>query len=279
MTFDEILKSMSFEDSMLKCNSPMNSSDRWSVMEKAYNDFYVSNIGKALPPKIPKILHQIWLGSPLPNKYKILIDLWKQRHPDWTFLLWDEKAVDDFGLTNRWMYDRMKNPSAKSDVIRYEVAYSYGGIYADTDFLNLRSFDDLLHLDFFVGIGGSYNGNLVVPDTQTLPGIFGCTQGNLLVSEIIKEIGAVQIIPTDVPSIMNLTGPNMFARKVTALIDQHPNSVVFPVSYFYPFPAQQRETIRNIEHPDMIKALEPYIYPETFTAHLWYCSWQRPDLL
>src|ERR1700722_16260603 len=34
-------------------------------------------------PLIPKIIHQIWLGSPLPEKYKALQATWLNHHPDW----------------------------------------------------------------------------------------------------------------------------------------------------------------------------------------------------
>jgi len=51
------------------------------------------------------------------------------------------------------------------------------------------------------------------------------------------------------------------------------------VPIFYPFPGQQRETIRNLSFEDMRSALKHYTCPETYAMHLWYCSWQKPNLL
>lgn len=249
-------------------------------MEKAYNDYYLNYkfLGNG-SQRIPNILHQIWLGCPYPEKYKVLTDIWKAKHPDWTFFLWTEKEIEEFGLTNKWMYDNMKNPSAKSDVVRYEVAYSYGGIYADTDFYCCRNFNDLLYLDFFSGMAGSYDNRTIPVETCTLPGIFGCSQGNKLVGQIIQNIGRVTTIPHSVPEIMTMTGPEMFSREVTEELDKHPMSVVFPPNFFYPFPGAMRESIRQLASKEMEDAISNYMYLETYAIHLWYCSWQKQELL
>jgi inositol phosphorylceramide mannosyltransferase catalytic subunit len=269
---------MTFEESMLKCNTAVQPSEQWKVVEKTYNDCFLNYKGDKTP-KIPKILHQIWLGSPYPDKYKRLTDVWREKNPDWAFMLWTEKEVEEFGLVNKWMYEGMKNPSAKSDVIRYEVAYSYGGVYADTDFYCCRSLDDLLYLDFFCSIIGSYNGELVKSDVNIAPGIFGCSQGNKLVGNIIQYIGRQTIVPRNVAEIMTVTGPEMFSKEVSNQLDKHPMSVVFPPNYFYPFPGQQRESIRQMSFAEMENALSRYMYLETYAMHLWYCSWQQSHLL
>lgn len=278
MTFEEILKSMTFEESMKKCNTLPDSSEKWPALEKAYNDYYLANIGNPLPSKIPKILHQIWLGGPFPDKYKILTDLWKSRHPDWTVLLWTEAEIEEFGLVNKRLYDDIKNPSAKSDVVRYEIAYSYGGVYVDTDFYSCRSLDDLLYLDFFCGICGSYDGKIVSPETCIAASIFACSQGNKFVENIINTISQTKATPRSIEEIM-AAGPQMFSQKAGELLPQHPMSVVFPPNYFFPFPGQRRHSIRNMQFHDMQYELTPFIYPETYAMHLWYCSWQKQNLL
>ena len=234
---------MTFEESMEKCNSGMKPSELWKPMIKSYEDCYLNFKGDKTIQRIPKILHQIWLGSPFPDKYKKLTDLWQELHPDWTVIIWDEKKIDEFGLANRWMYDNMRNPSAKSDVVRYEVAYSYGGVYADTDFLCCKNFDHLRYLDFFCGIVGSYDSRLIDVETCIVPGIFGCSQGNKLIEKVILKIGEQKTVPRSIAEIMTITGPNMFSQVVVDELDKHPLSVAFPPNYFYPFPGQQRENI------------------------------------
>ena len=273
---------MNFEDSMLKCNTGMQPSDKWKVLEKAYDDsaryLHVMTDSQQVN-KIPKIIHQIWLGSPFPDKYRVLTDIWKKKHPDWTFMLWTEKEIEEFGLVNKWMYENMRNPSAKSDVVRYEIAYSYGGVYVDTDFYCCQNFDKLLYLDFFCGIVGSYDGRLVPVETCLAPSIFGCSQGNKMIAQIIQNIGKVKTIPRSIAEIMTITGPEMFSREIVENLDKHPLSVAYPPNYFYPFPGQGRERIRNMSLTEMEDALSRYMYLETYAMHLWYCSWQRADLL
>ena len=42
---------------------------------------------------------------------------------------------------------RATNPAMRSDVLRLEILYKYGGIYADIDSVALRSFGELQTVD------------------------------------------------------------------------------------------------------------------------------------
>lgn len=269
---------MTFEESMVKCNTGMDSSENWKVMKDHYEKFYMNYTGEKTQ-KIPKIIHQIWLGSPFPDKYKILTDRWKVMHPDWTFILWDEQKIEEFGLTNKWMYDESKNPGTKSDVARYEILHSYGGVYIDIDFVCSKNFDDILYLDMFCGIIGTYDGKPVDSDNCTANSIFGVSKGNKLLEKIILNVKEQRIIPTNISEIMRLTGSEMFSRTVIANFSQYPMTVIFPASYFYPFPGQWRESIRNMKFDDMQQFVLKYRCPETYAIHLWNCSWQKAHLL
>ncbi len=273
---------MNFEEAVWKSGSTMNPSPLWKIMEKAYDDntryLHVMTDSQQVN-KIPKILHQFWHGNPFPEKYKQLTDLWKNMHPDWTVILWDEEAVSKFGLANKWMYENMKNPSAKSDVVRYEVVYSYGGVYMDTDFLTCKNFDKLLYLDFFCGLMGSYDGTLLNAETCVAPSIFGASQGNGILEKIILKIGQQKTVPRTIPEIMTITGPQMFSTEVLAELGPRPLTVVLPPTYFYPFPGQGREGIRNLSLEETQRVLKKYDYQETYAMHLWYCSWQKEELL
>jgi hypothetical protein len=53
---------------------------------------------------IPTHIHQIWIGpKQRPNEW---LDTWPKKNPSFTFTLWDEQAIDNFGLVNRDKYDR-----------------------------------------------------------------------------------------------------------------------------------------------------------------------------
>ena len=272
-------KPVLFSTAQSKCRSPLALNANWIPVENAYNQFY-RNYNGDRKQKIPKILHQIWFGGkPFPTKYQELTNRWLTIHQDWHYILWTEKEIEDLGMTNYNLYNNMVNPSAKSDVARYEIAYAYGGVYVDTDYYAVKPFDDLLYLDFFTGVIGSYDGGYINADTTIAPSIFGCSQGNKMMAGIIQHISQVNVVPKTIPEIMEITGPGMFARYVSENIDKVPMSVAFPTPFFEPYPAGLREAVRNLSIEQLAQPMEHFVSPETYAAHLHYCSWQHPHLL
>ena len=90
--------------------------------------------------KIPKIVHQIWLGSSLPIKFRELRERWiRIMGQEWKFILWDEVSIEIFGLKNIEAYESAGNYGEKSDIARYEILYRMGGVYLDTDMEPYRS--------------------------------------------------------------------------------------------------------------------------------------------
>jgi mannosyltransferase OCH1-like enzyme len=103
--------------------------------------------------KIPKILHQVWIGPK--QQPKEWMDTWKEKHPDWEYVLWDEKSIDEFGLENRKLYDmfyKAKVFNGCANIVRTEVLYKYGGVYVDADSICLRPLnEDWLKYDYVAG--------------------------------------------------------------------------------------------------------------------------------
>lgn len=102
-----------------------------------------------LSKPIPRILHTIWPGSdPFRAEFHGWRQSWMKYHPDWTFLFWrfapdDEEMTGDEAVDGL-LRDPHYSPVLKSDVLRLLALAHYGGIYADTDFECLRSFEELL---------------------------------------------------------------------------------------------------------------------------------------
>ena len=126
----------------------------WSGVKKLYDTYAVQDLQYAVTPRIPKIIHQVWLGSPFPEKYSYFQSTWQTFHPDWEYILWTEKEIEEFGLVNQAAYDESTNYGQKSDIARYEILYRMGGLYVDTDFECFKNFDILHHcFDFYTGTG------------------------------------------------------------------------------------------------------------------------------
>jgi glycogenin glucosyltransferase len=109
-------------------------------------------------PTIPKLIHQIWLGSPLPPAYSSWCASWRIHHPvenGWTYRMWTDEDVKAFPLCERLtdassaflsahlksLLPRCTSPAQLSDLLRLDILWTLGGLYVDTDFECLASFD------------------------------------------------------------------------------------------------------------------------------------------
>ena len=106
--------------------------------------------------RVPRIIHHIWLGSPLPSDLAALVATWRDLHPTWRHIMWDDAATAEFDLTNRAAFDAAANYGEKSDVLRYEILAQMGGVYVDIDMECVSAMDSLAErYSFVVGISNS----------------------------------------------------------------------------------------------------------------------------
>ena len=223
------------------------------VVRALYEKNYLNSDGER---KIPKKIHQIWLGSPFPDKYRKFSESWRKFHPNWEYKLWTDSDVEGFGMKNIALFRTAQNKGHKSDIFRYEILNRFGGLYIDTDFECLRSFDDLCYLDFFTGIAydakmGLYNG--LIATIPHHPIIENCA--NSFTDTYNGHIWQV---------IMDLTGPYYFTRCFLKNVNRESSGVVaFPTDFFYPLPNNERYLTN------------PYskIKPCSYAIHHWDVTW------
>ena len=101
---------------------------------------------------IPKKIHYCWFGgNPLPEKDKKCIESWKKFCPDYQIIRWDESNYD----VNKNLYMQQAYNAKKwgfvPDFARLDIIYSEGGIYLDTDVEIIKSLNDLLDNEAFMG--------------------------------------------------------------------------------------------------------------------------------
>lgn len=208
--------------------------------------------------KIPKIFHQIWLGnSPLPTKLKRLSKTWLKHNPDFKYILWTESNIDKLPLINKDIFQNLVNPGARSDILRYEILYNFGGIYIDTDFECIRTLDKQLLTSSFLGC-------IQFCDTPQI--------GNAILmaepySRVVRKIIDTCTLPQEesVQSIIDCTGPNMLTKAVLDNFPLDPSSVLLlPSDYFYPWPSFLRDL-----------PLDPHSFttPYSYGIHHWHTSW------
>lgn len=101
---------------------------------------------------IPKIIHYCWFGNKeLPELVKKCITTWHKHLPNYEFKLWNEETFDIY--SSEWCIGAYKEKKYAfiADYVRLIKLYEYGGIYLDTDVKLIKSFDELLYNEAFLG--------------------------------------------------------------------------------------------------------------------------------
>jgi mannosyltransferase OCH1-like enzyme len=236
---------------------------------------------------IPIIIHHVWLGSKLPERYEQFRQSWINLHPAWTFVLWTDNAANyHYGhvvhsfeefqqalqekkekflvvetqhleYPNKTLFKKSKNYGERSDILRYEVLYRFGGLYSDTDQECLRSFDALHHAyDFYIGIQPLDVGTAVLGT-----GLIGCAPGHPVMKHVIDTIK----LHSSTLRVVFRTGPFhvmesfMQLAGTSTLID-----CAFPATYFYPCKYKDKK------HSSAIQTAS-----ESFAIHHWEGSWLK----
>lgn len=252
-TFDDmVLRSYAAKKEIL------HNSRAWARLRKLYVDNFINDPKKGR--KIPKIIHQIWLGGELPAKYKEYAKSWKKYHPDWQYKLWTDADVNDIFITRKNLFDSAVNLGMKSDILRYEILKQYGGIYVDTDFECIKPLDYLCYLDFFTGVG--YD-----TEVQLYIGLIGSVPNHPIIQNSINACGPIYTGHKG-SQIMNITGANVFTQAFMDYTEDpanHSGIVAFPTPYFYPFPNNVRDTGNPYS----------FVVAQTYAIHHWAVSWVK----
>jgi mannosyltransferase OCH1-like enzyme len=252
--FKEMMKrSYDFNESVY------NKDSRWSILEELYNKNYINNTS-FVHKKIPRKIHQVWLGSELPDKYKRYADTWTQLNPEWEYRLWTDRDCATMNLPNRKLFDSITNYGPKSDLLRFHLLNEYGGLYVDTDFECLKSFERLTYLDFFTGIG--YPSKL-----ELYPGLIGCVPNHPIIAKAIEAIKEIKSIPTDATGVLETISSYFFTRIFWQVVSKYEEGIVaFPPDYFYPFPNQRGHKSRSGRD---------YIKNCSYAIHHWEVAWLK----
>ena len=97
------------------------------------------------PGGIPKIFHQIWIGSALPPVLKPFMNTFKKM-PGYKYKLWKNTDLTEQNFPITWPYIQHIMARRKiiyamiADLMRLEILYHYGGIYVDTTAIAFKNF-------------------------------------------------------------------------------------------------------------------------------------------
>lgn len=254
----------------------------YSIIIDKFRALYIKNSQALLHPQkhvtIPKVIHQIWVTNPIPEKYKQYIASWLTKHPTWDYILWTDlgsdpcpdlaqqfphyrtQSIRSFGpLKNQTLYDTAHNPAQKSDLFRYELLEKQGGVYVDCDVESFQPLDILHHsYDFYAGIEpvecGRLIGNAIIAAKPHHPIMQECITSVTTPEKCnaAKRYGRTM-------TIVCATGPMILTGACYRKAGHDTNiDILFPTSYFYPC------GLRKPQAP---------LKPESFAAHYWTLTW------
>jgi hypothetical protein len=231
-------------------------------------------------PRIPKIIHQIWLGSPVPKKFQDLMQTWKQKHPDWQYILWTDKDIGEFKLVNEAAYNLAPNYGMKSDILRYEILLRYGGLYIDTDQEAVIPHDIFHHItDFYIGF--FHDNDDVVAKESIGNGVIGACKGHFLLHRVLSYIRSSTLKIIDIKGIggdetLAITGPymikNLLQYLLPSMIRKNPSLpfLVLPKPFFYPLDVIKHEyKLLPLSQGYLTKYLFPFTYGIQYHTTAW----------
>lgn len=206
--------------------------------------------------KIPRIIHQIWLGGPLPEKYKEWAATW-QNWEGWQYILWTDEDVQKLNLYNSDLYQNAPNYGEKADILRYEILFKFGGLYVDTDMKCVSS-------DFFEFAHQAYSFFAGTEPVECCPfslgnAILASAPGHPIFEKIVMELAEHARL---YQWTVERTGPRYITKKISENWQLIANDgLVFPPTFFYPILSEEKNRTKLIcKH-------------ECAAIHFWDGSW------
>ena len=179
---------------------------------------------------IPKIIHQIWIGS-LPPPTGCL-NSWSSKHVTHGFIyrLWTEREfAADIDTKCSAQIALCREHCGVADIMRLEILHKYGGIFVDADSVCVESIDESLleNTAFAAFENESMRPGLVANGTM------GFVAGHPLLRDMIAEI-ASGVLDRAIPVMRawQVLGPSLLTRFVETGL--YTDMTVYPSHLFMP---------------------------------------------
>lgn len=219
---------------------------------------------------IPKKIHYCWFGeSKMPDTYISYISEWRELHPGWEIMQWDE-TNSPMDIAYMQSAKNAGNWANMSNFVRFFALLKFGGIYLDTDMKVIKPMDSLLSDNCFFGFE---SGNIDRSEFWVNNAIFGATPNHSFVQLCYDSI----LEKFDGLESANISAPQM----VTKLLKEEKGLVkyglqelkgikLYPVDFFYPI--DYNDTFK-------LKDYKKHITDNTIAIHMWGRSWMSKDVL
>ena len=192
---------------------------------------------------IPPIIHQIWMGGPIPPPIKEMMETFSvdyvKKYPGSRYILWDENKLKNFQMINRDLFDQEDKYDCKSDIARVEILNKFGGVYIDADTVWLGN-KSILSAPSSYGITVAYEKDgtkigdkyLNNETKRCANGVFGSTIQNPIVAFIIGQMRQ-SYKDNRKHGVVASTGPD-FIQSLFDSLKPNLNINIQNHKYFYP---------------------------------------------
>lgn len=194
-------------------------------------------------PRIPKIIHQMWIGTrPIPPVCEEYRKTWIKHHPDWEYKLWTDREVATYQFADpnlEYLFKKSDRIGEKVDIWRYDILYRFGGLYVDVDCKCFQPLDLLHHCyDFYAGIINPLPQFIIEDAINICNAAIGSKPGHPVfkkIGEILLERWDSSKIPEDaIYTIIHRTYVVLTHGFLAVLGKDDSVNIALPASYFYP---------------------------------------------
>ena len=217
---------------------------------------------------IPKTIHRVHLGPEEPQLVKDAWELSKSINEGWEHVTHNEDSLDNFPISKNYL-SASSSYSFKSDLMRFEALYNWGGIYIDTDVFCIKSFEDFVKLDKIV-VGNE--------DEETIgSAIIIAPPKNKKILQILKEM--INYLKEEVKAefIYGSTQSKVFGpRIVTEFWKDDPEVIKLVPEYFYPIFWKDDHQVQDRKTEsvgDYLARISSRITKNTYCSHRAAGSW------
>ncbi|MDR2954542.1 MAG: hypothetical protein LBV43_05630 [Prevotella sp.] len=225
--------------------------------------------------RIPKIIHQIWSGidEPLPNGFRILGNTWKNYHPTWEYILWDNQKMNDFILEyypQYWeIYNSFHYNVQRWDAIRYLILDKIGGVYVDFDSECLKPLDKLLeNKECCFSLEPEEHQKMYHTEVYFNNALMASIPEHPFMKKVIEKTFNHSPNATNATNVLHTTGPLMLVDLYMSYEDKE-NIYLIPPQYTSPLTKKEGfNKIRGVFSEEIKNKLK-----DAYSIHYFFNGW------
>jgi mannosyltransferase OCH1-like enzyme len=239
-----------------------------------------NNQEKFKEQEITKIIHQSWKDTNVPNHIykKDWVDSWREKNPEWKYILWTDQANRNLIKCHYpkylEMYDSYENPIDKADIARFFYMHRYGGIYVDLDFKCLKPLDDLFTGEVMVLGKQEMKERDHIINKNVIPNAFKYSSpGEDFWIDCVDLLPEYKYFENGNPTPPEIaTGPIFLFECLDRLKPK--NMKILDPEIFYPISWDTNGSAANNSiNKKWLKDPES-CFPEAYAVTYWTCSWR-----